>query len=200
MADYLARWINPYLVNPDKPGLGEEMRSDFGRLLERHLAQGHGGPWGWKAPPSIFLLPFFARVLPGMRFVHVLRDGRDIAFSRNQNQPRRYGAALLGPDAELASPAGAIRLWTQANLTAAQFGERELGERYLQIRFEDVCSDPQPVIARLLAFLELAGDPAALAAEVQAPPTLGRWRQQDAALVAELEEIARPALERFGYL
>jgi hypothetical protein len=198
IAEYLYRWVNRYLAE-HSPGLEQEMRTDLARVIDAHLARSNGGPWGWKAPPSIFLLPFFARVLPGMRFLHVLRDGRDMAFSRNQNQPRRYGAAMLGPDVDLESPAGAITLWTEVNLAAAEFGERELGERYLRIRYEDLCTDPQPVIARMLGFLELTGDPAELAAEVQAPPTVGRWRAKDAALVEQLEGIARPALVRFGY-
>ena len=85
------------------------------------------------------------------------------------------------------------------NLKAAEAAETELGERYLRIRFEDLCAEPEPVIAGVLGFLELEGDPAELADEVQPPPTLGRWREADPALVQELEQIAAPALERFGY-
>ena len=44
------------------------------------------------------------------------------------------------------------------NLEAADTGEAELGERYLRIRFEDLCAEPEPVIARVLDFLELEGD------------------------------------------
>jgi Sulfotransferase family len=200
LARYSSRWVDRFLVEPAKPGLQDRMLADLARVLEQHLAEGNGPPWGWKEPRSILLLPFFARVLPGMRFVHVLRDGRDIAFSRNQNQPRKHGRSFLGTDADLDSPTGSITLWREVNLAAARFGEGELGERYLRIRFEDLCAEPEPVIGRMLGFLELSGDPAALAREVQPPPTIARWRHEDAALVEELERIARPALERFGYV
>jgi hypothetical protein len=199
MGGYLTVWVGQYLAAGGEPDLEDAMRADLARVLEDHGVPSDGTPWGWKAPPSIFLLPFFERALPGFKFVHVVRDGRDMAYSRNQRQLDRYGETLLGEGVELDSPAGSIGVWTKANLAAARFAEEQMGARYLLLRFEDLCAAPEREIARLLAFLELAGDPAELAAEVQAPPTIGRWREQDPAAVAELERIAGPVLERFGY-
>ena len=45
--------------------------------------------WGFKAPASLAALPVHQRFWPNMNFVHVLRDGRDIALSDNQNQVDR---------------------------------------------------------------------------------------------------------------
>ena len=47
--------------------------------------------WGWKEPRSIYLLPFFDSVMPKLRFLHWMRDGRDMAFSENQQQLRKHG-------------------------------------------------------------------------------------------------------------
>jgi hypothetical protein len=133
--------------------------------------------------------------------VHVVRDGRDLAFSKNQNQPRKHADTFLGSESEdPAAPPRSIELWNAVNLRAADAAESELGERYLRIRYEDLCAEPAPVIASLLGFLELEGDPAQLAQEVEPPPTLGRWRDSDPALVERLQQIATPALQRFGYL
>ena len=100
IAEYYDRWINPYLWHA--PGLGPdvqpEMRAELGPLLERHRAPAEGGRWGWKEPRSIFLVSFLARSLPGLRLVHVVRDGRDVAFSKNQNQPRKHADAFLGSE------------------------------------------------------------------------------------------------------
>ena len=38
---------------------------------------------GFKAPVSMAVLPFFVQLYPHVMFLHVLRDGRDIAFSSN---------------------------------------------------------------------------------------------------------------------
>jgi sulfotransferase family protein len=203
IAAYYDRWINPYYWHGHGwgPDVEPEMRAELSALLARHLAGANGAAWGWKEPRSIFLIAFLARALPGLRFVHVVRDGRDLAFSKNQNQPRKHAGAFLGSEAEdPAAPACSIELWNAVNMAAADTAEAELGERYLRIRYEDLCAEPQGAIARVLGFLGLDGDPAQLADEVEPPPTLGRWRQADPALVAELERIAEPGLRRFGYL
>ena len=49
-------------------------------------------------------------------------------------------------------------------------------------------------------FFGLRGDVEAAAAEVRPPDTLGRWRERNSKTLAELHEIATPALTRFGYL
>jgi hypothetical protein len=205
VAEYYDRWINPYLLHRRDwvPDPEPEMRGELGALLERHRGPANGGPWGWKEPRSIYVIDFLARALPGMRFLHVVRDGRDVAFSKNQNQPRKHGHAFLAwppehpePDA----PPHAIELWSAANTQAAEVGERELGERYRWIRYEDLCADSEQVVAEVLDFLGLDGDAVELAQLVEPPPTLGRWRELDPAVVQELERIAEPGLRRFGYL
>jgi hypothetical protein len=86
------------------------------------------------------------------------------------------------------------------NLRAADHGERELGPRYLRIRFEDLCAEPAGVLAEVFGFFGLDGDVERIAAEeVAVPETLGRWRAQDAATLAALEASAGEALRRFGY-
>jgi hypothetical protein len=203
VAQYYDRWINPYLWHRRNwaPDPEPEMRAELETLLEQHRAPADGGPWGWKEPRSIYLVGFLARTLPGMRFIHVVRDGRDVAFSKNQNQPRKHGHAFLGSESpQPDAPPRAIELWSAVNTEAADLGERELGERYRRIRYEDLCADPEPVVAGVLDFLGLAGDPDELAGLVEPPPTLGRWREMDKALVRGLEQIGAPGLRRFGYL
>jgi hypothetical protein len=204
VAAYYDRWINPYYWHDHGwgPEVEPEMRAELFRLLEGHRVGSDGAAWGWKEPRSIFLVSFLARALPGLRFLHVVRDGRDLAFSKNQNQPRKHADAFLGAESSLepSAPTRSIELWNAVNLRAADAAEAELGEGYLRIRYEDLCAEPQPVIERVLRFLELEGDPGELAGEVEPPPTLGRWRAADPALVEELEAIAAPALRRFGYL
>jgi hypothetical protein len=203
IAEYYDRWINPSYWHGHGwgPDVEPEMRAELTGLLARHRAGADGAAWGWKEPRSIFLVEFLAHSLPGLRLVHVVRDGRDLAFSKNKNQPRKHLGAFLGTEAEdPAAPPSAIELWNAVNVAAADTAEAELGDRYLRIRYEDLCADPEPVIATLLEFLALTGEPTELAEEVDPPPTLGRWREADPELVAQLERIAEPALRRFGYL
>jgi len=86
------------------------------------------------------------------------------------------------------------------NLAAADFGERELGPRYLRVRFEDLCAEPAATIGAILDFFGLEGDAEAAAAEVRPPDSLGRWQLRRRKVIDEITETAYPGLERFGYL
>ena len=65
--------------------------------------------WGFKAPVTMYLIPLWDELFPGCVFVHVVRDGRDIAFHWLQSPVRRYWRALFRSEktsAELAKPDG----------------------------------------------------------------------------------------------
>ena len=201
-----ARWINAYMID-EANGTStseEKIAAELKPVFDKHLTPllSNPRPWGWKAPRSIYLLPLFQKWFPAMRFVHVVRDGRDMAFSTNQRQLRNYGETLLRDLPQTASePVRAMALWAKVNLTRAEFGERELGERYLRIRFEDLCAKPVDVVERLLQFVDADGDAAAIAkSEVAPPATIGRWRNQNRRVVAEVERAGETALRKFGYL
>ena len=94
IAGYHNNWINRWLCEPDSAE--DQMRDELAGLLEGHLRGIESPrPWGWKCPTSIYLLRFFNRELPKFRFIHLVRDGRDMAFARNQHQLRKHGEALL---------------------------------------------------------------------------------------------------------
>lgn len=184
-------------------GASDEMRAAFAQAVERHLspAPPRAVAWGWKHPHSYLLLAFLDDRFPKLRFVHVVRDGRDMALSANQNQLRHYGELLLGDS--LADAPAAIRslaFWGDANLRAADYGEGQLGERYLRVRFEDVCTGPAAAARRLVAFAGGADDTASLAAAAEVHPPADIGRGADVVDTAGIPVAARLALERFDYL
>jgi hypothetical protein len=198
--DYSETWINDFmrhrggLIPPDRE---EEMLVDLRATLFAHLADlATPQPWGWKEPRSILLLPFFHRHMPSLRFLHVVRDGRDMAFSKNQNQLRKHGLAsgLTGSSAR-----DSIRLWSRVNMEAADYGEARLGSRYLRVRFEDLCVRPVETASRVLAFFELEADPQLVSSGVRMQASIGRWRRADPQIVSGLQDAAGAALARFGY-
>ena len=204
--DYSDRWINVFLTHRPldrAPTLRAAMADDLRATLGKHLAplDANARAWGWKEPRSIFLLPFFASYFPGLRFLHVVRDGRDIAYSANQNQLRKHGVAFLGAAGDGESqPARSIALWSRLNAETAEFGERVLGARYLRIRFEDLCRDPSATIRRVFDFFDLMGAADEIGRlEVAPPPSVGRWRTQAHDILDTLHRVASAALERFGY-
>jgi hypothetical protein len=206
-AAYFDRWINPYVAAVDegaRTALFDEMTRELAEVVGTHLRErpGDAGLWGWKEPRSIYLLPFFDRLMSGFHFLHVIRDGRDMAFSENQNQLKKHGRVVL-PRSRLpfrSRPSRSIELWARVNTLAADYGEQRMAGRYFRVQFERLCAEPGPTIEGILRFFGLRGDAARIAAEEVSPPaTLGRWRDRGRRTIAELDRIAGPALARFGY-
>ena len=146
-AAFSDRWINEYLASGGEPSaetrtkMVEELEGLVGDHLSHRPEDAIG--WGWKEPRSIYLLRFLNEEMPNLRFLHFVRDGRDLAFSENQQQLKKHGAAVLDGDLRWRRrPYRSVALWGRVNSAAADYGERELGERYLRVRFEDLCSEP----------------------------------------------------------
>lgn len=204
--EFYDRWINRYLLRHQAPLCQEEdalMAGDLFACVARHRREipGPESPWGWKEPRSLYLLPFFHAHLPEMKFIHVIRDGRDMAFSANQNQLRKHGPARLGPDLhEAPQPVRTAALWARINLEAAAYGEARLGKRYLRVQFEALCRSPRETVQTILEFAGRAVD-AAWAAEVIVPPaSIGRWREiTDEGLLRAIHAQAGEALRQFSY-
>jgi Sulfotransferase family len=204
--EYSDRWINEFVQARGGPAPQEllaRMRDDLDVLVRAHLADlpPAARVWGWKEPRSIYLVPFLDAAMPSLRFLHFIRDGRDMAFSENQNQLAKHGDALLGDGLRKAkTPVRSIAVWSRVNTAAADYGEERLDERYLRVRFEDLCTKPAYIVRRIYDFFGLGGDAEAAAAQVRRPDTLGRWQLRRKGIVDELHRTAEPALARFGYL
>ena len=202
------RWINRVIAADERPFStreSEQMIADFRAALKCHLPR-HGDMgqlWGWKAPRSIYFLPLFHRLFPDVKFIHVLRDGRDMAFSKNQNQLRQHGSAILTWRERwfLPAPVRSILLWDRMNRRAARFGEAQFGDNYLAVRFEDLCRAPAETVERILCFLGSRVDAQEVAtAEISPPATLFRWKTQPETITRKLTTAAAASLRTFGYL
>ena len=177
----------------------ERVRQAF---VRRPRAQRRTAPaWGWKEPNSHLFLPHLIEHYPHLRFVYIARHGLDMAFSDNKNQLRNFGdqfgfpfPAGRGPDAEAVAQLG---YWIHMTDRALALGER-LGDRFLYLRFDDLCAAPEAELRRLLEFAGVpAGDElAAIAAKVATPPSSGRWRHQGELPFAD-EQVA--AVHRLGF-
>jgi Sulfotransferase family len=204
------KWINPF-VSLQRTGQGltpwqsARMKEDFHAAVAHHIREPErrGALWGWKAPRSIYLLPFLHAEFEQLKFIHLLRDGRDMALSSNQNQVRKHGRAVLRYHERLfrSLPERSALLWDRVNLRAADYAESKLHENYLCVRFEDLCAKPLETVAHILNFLELAIDPEPIArAEIVPPRTLGRWRNGSPKVISRVEMLAKASLQKFRYL
>ena len=201
------RWINRYVLRDIAPLSTEEealLLRDFAQSLGRHRSSvDQQALWGWKEPRSIYFLPFLDRQWPQLKFIHVVRDGRDMAFSSNQNQCRKHAPAVLRQELQDApQPVRSAALWARINSQTACFGERSMPGRYLRVQYEKLCSDPQSSISEILRFIHSAdsGPDLQMLNEVVPPDSIGRWRHMGETYVMEqIYTVAGEALHRFGY-
>jgi hypothetical protein len=181
--------------------------------LARHLeGNAPGQPWGWKLSESGFALPVLAALLPNLRVVHLLRDGRDVAFSDHTGPTDAFwrkvffdrddiaswrGMALTGPAYRRRPHLFNAQHWANAVAVTRRFGQA-LGPRYRELRYEALCAAPRERLADLLVWLELPAVGAVLE-EVEIRPAVGRFRLAPRRHLAEVLPIIAPLQAALGY-
>jgi hypothetical protein len=179
--------------------------------------------WGEKTPTYVQKMKLIQRAIPEARFVHVIRDGRDVALSVLDRTVRDLTAGDIA------------KRW-QKKITKAREDKPKL-RHYMEIRYEDLILDTEPVLRSVCEFIELPWDDSlltyhersadrlkemarALPAEGRAkelsverrmathemttkPPSadrVARWRtQMTAEQREEFEAIAGELLDQLGY-
>jgi hypothetical protein len=158
-------------------------------------------PWGVKEPPLILLLPLIIQMFPQMKFLHIVRDGRDMAFSDNQRQTLLFAPYLSDKrlwDAPL--PVRSIAYWSLVNCETRKFGDDVMKDRYLMMRFEDACNNPRTVLKQVFDFVGLPnGDLDAAAAAIKIPESIGRWKSHDPQMIEAVLREGTAGLAEFGY-
>ncbi|MEO0773514.1 MAG: sulfotransferase, partial [Pseudomonadota bacterium] len=138
--------------------------------------------WGWKEPNTHIMLDRLAVAFPGMRYIHIVRNGLDMAFSRNQNQPRLWGNAIYGLPPGRVDPRHSLKHWCRANHRALQISKNMEG-RFFLLNFDELCREPGPVLDQLVEFLGMSADAQKmkdLEALVRPPETIGRFKSRGA--------------------
>ena len=171
---------------------------------------------GNKTPGFVRRLCTLHALWPAARFVHLIRDGRDVCLSMadwakaNQKPP---GVFATWKDDSVSTTA----LWWDLNVRLGRRAGSSLGpELYYEIRYESLVRNPAEECARLCAFLGLPyddamlrfhegrtkTDPALDAKRAWRPltPGLRDWRSQMAAEdVERFEAAAGELLDELGY-
>jgi len=193
------------LSDPAVQGLADAVRCVF-----RMFADDKGKErYGDKTPGHILRLPLLAQYFPEARFVHLIRDGRNVALSYLDID--EWGSS---------SVAEAAINWRKRVLKGRRDGMALGPERYQEVRYEHLVENPEKELRRLCEFADLEFHPSMLryferAPEVlttevhphrhqglHRPPTKGMrdWRKDMGdAEVARFEAIAGGALTEFQY-
>jgi len=97
--------------------------------------------WGDKTPSFFRKIDHLARIFPNARFIHVVRDGRDVFLSMRRLEPSRKNVAVAALE------------W-QYKLEKARKSLLSLrAGRTLEIRFEDVLRHPETTLTEICRFI-----------------------------------------------
>jgi hypothetical protein len=122
------------------------------RLVMGAYASANGKRWyGDKTPGYVAQIPVLAAMFPEAKFVHIIRDGRDVATSYLERE--EWGPVNLGEAA----------LYWRSRVTRGRKAGDDLGPlRYREVRYEDMVDDPEGTTRALCEFLGLDFDPVML--------------------------------------
>jgi hypothetical protein len=131
-------------------------------------------------------------IWPDARFIHLIRDGRDVALS----------TIPMGWHGNLYSGIG---LWIDAERTWDRLARTLPPGRHAALHYERLVAEPKAELTRLCDFLGLGFDPAMLRYDERSSygkvntASVGKWQRRDPQEVAAAESIAAPWLRANGY-
>jgi Sulfotransferase family len=185
---------------------------DFLRIVMEHVTLQQGAKrWAVWGPDNLLHIPSIAHTIPNALFIHVIRDGRDVALSLSKEGwirpfPWDRGRRLLV----------AALHWKWKVERGRQFG-RHIPSRYLEIRFEDLVTRAPETLANIGRFIGHQFDygqiqkrsigtlskPNSTFVGTEDKLTfnpVGRWKNHLTMLqIANLESIIGSLLDELGY-
>jgi len=173
--------------------------------------------FGWKRAITTFACEIFMDAYPAAKTVHLIRDGRDAMLSRLHSMMSKLddpiNKLVVFGDASVSEyhgkPLDEAVIEEYRNeiemhhwVTAVRFAmrARKYGDRYLEVRYEDLCEYPEKTLGRVFEFLDVPFLDSARTwikanASVQ---SVGKWKGREEELKDAIR-IGEPLLSELGY-
>lgn len=131
-----------------------EEKSFAGLYAALHIAYAKPGNkrrWGEKTPRNAFWIDEIHTLFPDARFIHIVRDGRDMAIDISDSILLPY------------SVYSGANLWQRYVLAIRDSMCRLPEDAFIEIRYEDLCAAPESTIRKLCTFMGEEFNPTMLA-------------------------------------
>lgn len=173
-------------------------------FFSRYAARRGKRRWAEKTSKNVFSIAYYFRLFPDARFIHLIRDPRDIHCSvvakAHTSTPR-----WLNIDAERTATR-----WVRCIQSGMQW---RADPRYLEARYEDLVHEPVELLKQVFDFVNEPWDERVMQPEpepgsAEQPNVLrpifktsvGRWQTELAeGDIAAIEEISGRGMEDLGY-
>ncbi len=154
-------------------------------FYERYAARFGKTRWGDKTPGYCRHQLLIEKLLPEARFIHIIRDGRDVALSLRKQ--------WFAPSTDIAALAAR---WRDDIIIARKQGAR--CKHYMEVRYERLIVDTPAVLRSICKFLALPFDDAMLRYHERAAERIaehqGRYRPDGSAIVTPEVRRSQQAL------
>jgi hypothetical protein len=122
---------------------------DFLRIVMREIARLQGVPrWADCTPEHLLYMEEIKRQIPDALFLHIIRDGRDVALSYAR---QRWSHPLPW---DRGDPVGVAGLYWEWIVRKGREQGRRIGTDYQEVRFEDLIAKPRETLSRLGLFID----------------------------------------------
>ena len=150
--------------------------------------------WGFKSPEAVYFIEPFVEYFPGVKLIHLVRDGRDMAVSENRNPLQYLDIFDIDEKDEIKA---ALVNWCAVNAWARERCEALIApEQSLLIRYEDICHQPRKLVDQILSFAELESTNMETIYKIPKPnPTIQRWKKKR----EYFQGLDTSVLKNFGY-
>lgn len=173
--------------------------------------------FGWKRAITTFACEAVLDAYPEAKTVHLIRDGRDVMLSRLQARMRHlddpYNRLVVFGDPSVSEYRGKplsqaiIEYRNEIEMhhwvTAVTFGLKaaKYGDRYLQVRYEDLCEYPEKTLSQVFDFLDLPLLPESRDWTIAnaSVASIGKWKGREEEL-RDAIQIGEPLLKQLGYV
>jgi hypothetical protein len=118
-------------------------------VYQTHLLRARKTRFGDKTPVYIDIIPQLSVLYPGAKFIHLIRDGRDVAISRIDVGWERYYERSKFE-------------WTHAMAKRREHTNQPIAGQILEVRYEDLVRDLRSTVQRVCSFLTEDFEPAML--------------------------------------
>ena len=122
----------------ERPALADIINVIYEHALERTQKQRIGD----KTPPYILIAPELKRLFPRAKFINLIRDGRDVAIS------------CVDAGFENRAYHGRNFEWTRAVRQRDAYQRTPLAKDFLDVRYENLVTEPEQTIRRICEFLD----------------------------------------------
>ena len=150
--DYIrSRVDSPYYTDAEK----DRWSKVVVELLSRSNSDEHdNAKSAWKEPNTHVFLSQLSAVFPKIKYIHVIRNGYYMAYSKNQRQVRAWHKQFdLTLNNEKITPADSLEYWIRANKRAIDYGTNTLRDRFYLLNYDQLCKSPEAELSKIYAFI-----------------------------------------------